>query len=43
MECGYRADIVLEKSVVEDTKTIEAIGPLQIARVLTYLKFLNLR
>ena len=43
MECGYRADIVAEKSVVVDTKNIEAIGPLQIAQVLTYLRFLNLR
>jgi GxxExxY protein len=43
MECGYRADIVVEKSVVVDTKTIEEIGPLQIAQVLTYLRFLYLR
>ena len=43
MECGYRADIVVEKSVVVDTKTIDCIGPLQIAQVLTYLRFLGLR
>ena len=43
MECGYRADIVVERSVVVDTKSIEMIGPLQIAQVLTYLRFLNLR
>ena len=43
MECGYRADIVVERSVVVDTKSIDAIGPLQIAQVLTYLRFLNLR
>jgi GxxExxY protein len=43
MECGYRADIVVEKCVVVDTKSIDAIGPLQIAQVLTYLRFLNLR
>jgi len=43
MECGYRADIVVEKSVVADTKSIDAIGPLQVAQVLTYLRFLNLR
>lgn len=41
MECGYRADIVAEPSVVVDTKTIDAIGPLQIAQVL--LRFLNIR
>src|SRR3954468_12929830 len=43
MECGYRADIIVERSVIVDTKTIEAIGPLQIAQVLTYLRFSNLR
>ena len=43
MECGYRADLVVEKSVVIDTKCIDAIGPLQVAQVLTYLRFLNLR
>jgi GxxExxY protein len=43
MECGYRADIVVEKIIVVDTKSIEAIGPLQISQVLTYLQFLNLR
>jgi GxxExxY protein len=43
MDCGYRADIVVEDIIVVDTKTIEAIGPLQIAQVLTYLRFLDLR
>ena len=43
MDCGYRADIVVEGKVVVDTKTIEAIGDLEIAQVLTYLKFLSLR
>jgi GxxExxY protein len=43
LDCGYRADIVVEKSVVVDTKTIEGIGPLQIAQLLTYLRFLHLR
>jgi len=43
MECGYRADIVVEQSVVVDTKSIDAIGPLQMAQVLTYLRFLNMR
>jgi GxxExxY protein len=43
MECGYRSDLVVEKKVVIDTKTIDAIGDLQIAQVLTYLRFLNLR
>jgi len=43
MECGYRADIVAENSVVVDTKSLDVICPLQIAQVLTYLRFLNMR
>jgi GxxExxY protein len=43
MECGYRADIVVEQSVIVDTKSIDAIGPLQVAQILTYLRFLKLR
>ena len=43
MECGYRADIVIERTILVDTKSIEAIGPLQIAQVLTYLRFLNIK
>jgi len=43
MECGYRADIVIEGKVVVDTKTIDAIIDIHIAQVLTYLRFLQLR
>jgi GxxExxY protein len=43
MECGYRADIVVEKKIVIETKSIEAISPLHVAQVLTHLRFLNLR
>ena len=43
LECGYRADIVVEKIVVVETKSIETIGPIQVAQVLTYLRCLNLR
>jgi GxxExxY protein len=42
MNCGYRADILVEKSVIIETKSIETIGP-QVAQVLTYLRFLRLR
>jgi GxxExxY protein len=43
MNCGYRADILVEKRVIVETKFIEGIGPLQVAQVLTYLRFLGLR
>lgn len=43
MDCGYRADLVVEKQVVVDTKTMDVIAPLHIAQVLTYLKFLEMK
>lgn len=43
MDCGYRSDIVVENKVVVDTKSIEAIAKINIAQILTYLRFLELR
>lgn len=43
MECGYRADIVVEKKIIVDTKNIEAIADIHIAQILTYFRFLDLR
>jgi len=37
------ADLVIERKVIVDTKSIEAIADIHIARVLTYLRFLKLR
>ena len=35
MDCGYRADLVVERMIIVDTKTIDAIGDLQISQLLT--------
>ncbi len=43
MECDYRTDLVVEHKIIVDTKNIDAIGDIQIAQLLTYLRFLNLR
>ena len=43
MDCGYRADLVVAKIIIVDTKTIDTIGDLQISQLLTYLRFLHLR
>jgi GxxExxY protein len=43
VECGYKSDLVVERKIVGDTNPIDAIGDIQIAQVLTYLRFLNLR
>jgi GxxExxY protein len=43
MECGYRADLIIERLVVVNTKSLDAIHSLHTAQVLTYLQFLHLR
>ncbi len=43
MECGYRADLVVEGKVIVETKNIEAIADIHIGQLLTYLRFLKLR
>lgn len=43
MECGYRADLVVERKVVVEAKNIDAVADIHIAQTLTYLRFLNIR
>lgn len=43
MECGYRADLVVEQRIIVDTKNIDAIADIHVAQLLTYLRFLDLR
>ncbi len=38
MECGYRIDILVERQVVVELKTVEAFTDVHTAQVLTYLK-----
>jgi GxxExxY protein len=38
LDCGYRADIVVENSVLVDAKAIEALLPIHEAQLLTYLR-----
>ena len=43
MDCGYRADLLVERKIVVETKCIDAIMPIHISQVLTHLRFLDLR
>src|SRR3954462_13716475 len=38
LDCSYRLDLIVEERVVVEIKAIEAILPVHIAQVLTYLK-----
>ncbi|HTA83079.1 MAG TPA: GxxExxY protein [Bacteroidia bacterium] len=41
MECGYRADIVANKQVILEIKSVEGLNDIHLAQILTYLKLAN--
>jgi GxxExxY protein len=41
LEIGYRVDLLVEKKLVIEIKSVEAINDLHLAQVLTYLKLNN--
>jgi len=38
LDCGYRIDLLVEKTVVLELKAVEGIQPIHEAQLLTYLK-----
>ena len=42
IEAGFRADIVVEKILLIELKSIDRLAPVHAKQVLTYLRFLNL-
>ena len=38
LECGYRIDLLIEKKVIVEVKSVEALHDVHLAQVLTYLK-----
>jgi GxxExxY protein len=42
-QSGYRADIIVEKKVLLELKSIEALLPVHAKQVLTYIRLANLR
>ncbi|MCB2099716.1 MAG: GxxExxY protein [Rhodobacterales bacterium] len=38
LDCGYRMDIVVDREVVVELKTVEAIIPIHEAQLLTYMR-----
>ena len=43
MDCGYRADMVVEDKILVEIKNVDAFADIHIAQTLTYLRFLKLR
>lgn len=38
LDCGYRLDLIVEKKVIVEIKSVEALNDIHLAQVLTYLK-----
>lgn len=43
LECGYRLDVVVEKKVVLELKSIDTFAPIHEAVMLTYLRLSGIR
>lgn len=43
LECGYRIDLMVERIVIIEIKSVEALNDLHLAQVLTYLKLSGCR
>jgi GxxExxY protein len=39
LDCGYRLDILVNKDIIVEIKSVESLTPVHTAQVLTYLKF----
>ena len=42
LDCGYRLDVMVEKSIILELKACEEIEPIHKAQLLTYLRLSNL-
>jgi GxxExxY protein len=43
LECGYRADLIVEKTVIVENKSVEALNDIHFAQLITYLKLSKCR
>jgi GxxExxY protein len=42
-EEGYRVDLIVENKILLELKSVEALGPVHVKQVLTYLRFAKIR
>ena len=43
LDCGYRVDIMVERRLILEIKSVESISDIHLAQVLTYLRLANCR
>jgi GxxExxY protein len=41
LECGYRIDMLVNDTVVIELKSVDALAPVHVAQILTYMRFAN--
>ena len=41
LECGYRIDMLVEREVIVELKTVNELNNVHLAQILTYLRFSN--
>ncbi len=43
LDAGYRIDLLIEKCIILEIKSVDAINPIHEAQLLTYLKLANIK
>jgi GxxExxY protein len=43
LDCGYRADLVVERKVIVEIKAVEALNEIHFMQILTRIKLLDIR
>lgn len=43
LECGFRADLIIERKVVVEVKSVESLNEVHFMQILTHLRLLDLR
>jgi GxxExxY protein len=41
LECGYRVDLIVERKVIVELKSVECLNPIHSVQLLTYLRLSN--
>jgi len=43
IDCGYRMDLLVDKSLVVELKSVETLTPIHEAQILTYMKLAKIK
>jgi GxxExxY protein len=43
LECGYRVDLLVDKKLIIEVKSVESLTDIHLAQLLTYLRLANLK